>query len=219
MMFTSWETSMQPPSRRRNAGDKAEDSADHKTQPWADLSLLKETVNRGKGLLMLGGFHTFGPADTPKRRWPTFYRWKWIPWTSQRLQDPIREDVHWPGPLRMQPTTRSMRHFALTLAAGCRRMRPPGQNFHPWMVQTASSGSSPSPRSWPRPRSSPTIRRTGRCWSARTSAGPRPGVCGRFHLAVVHAWFRVGPQAVLAANCALARTQGPVGRGRCLGAD
>ncbi len=36
----------------------------------------------------------------------------------QQLDGAIREDMHLPGPLRMGPTPRSLRHFALTLAAG-----------------------------------------------------------------------------------------------------
>jgi hypothetical protein len=35
----------------------------------------------------------------------------------QPLDEPIRSDLHWPGPLSMQPTALGQRHFALRLAA------------------------------------------------------------------------------------------------------
>jgi uncharacterized membrane protein len=84
-----------------------------------ELEQLKATINRGKGLIMLGGFHSFGPGgyyDTPLE---DVLPVKLDKWDRQRLDDDvIREDMHWPGPLRMQPTSRSLRHFVLTLAAG-----------------------------------------------------------------------------------------------------
>ncbi len=84
----------------------------------AELEQLNKTVNQGKGLIMLGGFHTYGPGgyvDTPLE---DVLPVKMDHLERQRLNGPIREDVQLPGPLRMQPTPRSLRHFALGLAAG-----------------------------------------------------------------------------------------------------
>ena len=82
-----------------------------------ELKQLAETVNRGAGLIMLGGFHTFGPggyyntplADVLPIRMDRLER--------QRLDDPIREDVHLPGPLKLTPTPFNVRHPALALSA------------------------------------------------------------------------------------------------------
>jgi len=67
------------------------------------LQSLAEAVSRGKGLALLGGYHSFGAGgyhDTPLA--------DAMPITMNRLerQDfgaPIRQDLQLPGPLRMRP--------------------------------------------------------------------------------------------------------------------
>ena len=49
----------------------------------SELHDLAETVNGGAGLIMLGGFHSFGPGAIRRRRWPTCCRWRWIVWTGR----------------------------------------------------------------------------------------------------------------------------------------
>jgi hypothetical protein len=81
------------------------------------LKNLAEAVSRGAGLIMLGGFHSFGPGgyyNTPLA--------DVLPVVMDRLErqnfgDPVRSDLHLPGPLRMEPTPLGLRHFALMLAA------------------------------------------------------------------------------------------------------
>ncbi|GAB4137931.1 hypothetical protein [Thermopirellula anaerolimosa] len=81
------------------------------------LTELAETVSRGSGLLMLGGFQSFGAggyAETPLA--------EVLPVRLNRLerQDPgapLRADLHLPGPLQFVPTDIGLQHFALTLAA------------------------------------------------------------------------------------------------------
>ncbi|MGA2616273.1 MAG: glutamine amidotransferase [Thermoguttaceae bacterium] len=84
----------------------------------SELKSLAEAVSRGAGLIMLGGFHSFGPGgyyNTPLA--------DVLPVVMDRLErqrlddDVIRADVHLPGPLRMRPTPLGLRHFALALAA------------------------------------------------------------------------------------------------------
>ena len=66
---------------------------------------------------MLGGFQTFGPGgyqETPLGGV--------LPVGMDRLErqqpdEPLRADLHWPGPLQMKPTTAGLLHFALSLAA------------------------------------------------------------------------------------------------------
>jgi uncharacterized membrane protein len=87
----------------------------------ADLEKLVEAVNRGAGLIMLGGLHSFGAGgwyNTPLGTSNV------LPIAMDRLEkqnfgEAIRPDLHVPGPLKMTPTPFASRHFALTLA-------PPG---------------------------------------------------------------------------------------------
>jgi uncharacterized membrane protein len=83
----------------------------------SDLKQLAEAVNRGAGLIMLGGFHSFGPGGY----WNTPLA-EVLPVVMDRLErqrpdDPVRADLHLAGPLRMRPTPVGLRHFALLLAA------------------------------------------------------------------------------------------------------
>lgn len=84
-----------------------------------ELKLLADAVKNGAGLIMLGGFHTFGPGgyhDTPLAdllpvRMDALER--------QRFGEAIRTDVHWPGPLKMRPAAPlGTRHFAMSLDRG-----------------------------------------------------------------------------------------------------
>ena len=64
-----------------------------------ELQALADVVKQGAGLVMLGGFHTFGPggySDTPLAR---LLPVTMDPSERQRLGDPIRSDVQLPGPL------------------------------------------------------------------------------------------------------------------------
>ncbi len=85
-----------------------------------ELRSLAEAVDKGAGLIMLGGFHSFGPGgyfDTPLTRVLPVVMDRF---ERQNFDEPIREDLHEPGPLRMEPTRLGLLHFALSLAAGRR---------------------------------------------------------------------------------------------------
>ena len=81
-----------------------------------ELADLAACVSRGAGLIMLGGFQTFGSggyADTPLANV--------LPVTMNQLDrqqpnEPLRTDLHWPGPLAMRPTALGATHFSLLLA-------------------------------------------------------------------------------------------------------
>lgn len=81
-----------------------------------ELTRLAENIANGAGLLMLGGLQSFGAggyAETPLSdvlpvRMDRFER--------QPLGEPIRQDLHYPGPLRMIPTSIGLSHFAMALA-------------------------------------------------------------------------------------------------------
>jgi uncharacterized membrane protein len=82
-----------------------------------ELRGLAEAVNRGAGLIMLGGFHSFGAGGYNATPLNEVLPVVMDRWERQRLDDPIREDLHLPGPLHMRPTPFGQRHFALALAA------------------------------------------------------------------------------------------------------
>jgi uncharacterized membrane protein len=82
-----------------------------------ELQTLAETVNHGAGLIMLGGFHSFGPGGYGETPLADVIPVAMDRFERQKLGDPVRSDVHLPGPLHMQPTARGLRHFAVTLAA------------------------------------------------------------------------------------------------------
>ncbi len=81
-----------------------------------ELKALADVIKSGAGLVMLGGFHTFGPGgyqDTPLA--------KLLPVEMdarerQPLGEPIRSDVQLAGPLKIRPTTPlGERHYLMNL--------------------------------------------------------------------------------------------------------
>ncbi len=82
-----------------------------------ELQALRECVSDGTGLIMLGGFHTFGPggyAGTPLEdvlpvRMDRFER--------QPVDEPVRADLHLPGPIKIVPRRQAGQHFLTQLAA------------------------------------------------------------------------------------------------------
>lgn len=82
-----------------------------------ELKKMSDAVARGAGLMMLGGFHSFGPggyAETPLA--------KVLPVTMDRLErqpwdEAIRRDLHVLGRLKMEPTAEGLRHFIMVLGA------------------------------------------------------------------------------------------------------
>ncbi len=90
-----------------------------------ELRRLREAVSRGAGLLMLGGVHSFGPGgwfDTPLA---DVLPVEMSPLERQNPGEPIRRDVHLPGPVKLRPTRQGLRSF-LALSAD------PQQNQQLW---------------------------------------------------------------------------------------
>ena len=147
-----------------------------------ELARLADCVSRGAGLIMLGGFQTFGPGgynDTPLA--------KVLPVGMDRLErqqpdEPVRTDLHWPGPLAdasHAAGTDALRADAGRQSAGERSA----------VVEAAAAG-----RGQQVPRSGPRRRRLGRGRLGQAAAGrpqlrrrPGDGLRRRFHLAVVDA--------------------------------
>jgi len=91
-----------------------------------ELASLADAVSKGAGLLMLGGLQSFGAggyAETPLAevlpiRMNRFER--------QQPNEPVREDLHITGPVRMVPTPVGLKHFVMTLSPS------PAENQRLW---------------------------------------------------------------------------------------
>jgi len=66
----------------------------------SELHDLAEAVNRGAGLIMLGGFHSFGPGRYSETRWPTCCPWRWIAWNGRVSTSRSAATCTCPGPCR-----------------------------------------------------------------------------------------------------------------------
>lgn len=82
----------------------------------AELEALKQVVLQGAGLIMLGGFHSFGPGGYATTPLADVLPVRMDRRERQNLGEPIRTDVQLPGPLKMRPTDQAESHPALTLA-------------------------------------------------------------------------------------------------------
>ncbi|MCH8849792.1 MAG: hypothetical protein IIC89_03090, partial [Chloroflexi bacterium] len=81
-----------------------------------ELQALADVVGDGAGLVMLGGFHTFGPGGYAQTPLVGLLPVEMDARERQRLGEPIRADVQVPGPLKMQPTDPlGRRHYLMTL--------------------------------------------------------------------------------------------------------
>jgi len=81
-----------------------------------ELENLAKAVGQGAGLIMLGGLHSFGPGGYAATPLAEVLPVVMDRTERQRFEDPIRSDVHLPGPLRMRLTEFGRLHFALMLA-------------------------------------------------------------------------------------------------------
>ncbi len=90
-----------------------------------ELDELRRAIAQGAGFLMLGGVHSFGPGgwfDTPLAE---VLPVEMSPLERQNPGEPIRRDVHLPGPVKLRPTREGLRSF-LALSAD------PQENLRLW---------------------------------------------------------------------------------------
>jgi uncharacterized membrane protein len=93
-----------------------------------ELQALAKTVEEGAGLMMLGGFRTFGPGGYYATPLAGLLPLKMDGLERLQPQDPLgaRTDLQIPGPLIMQPAKPlGIRHFVMSLA-------PPSENMETW---------------------------------------------------------------------------------------
>jgi uncharacterized membrane protein len=80
-----------------------------------NLRLLAEGISGGKGLIMLGGLHSFGPGGYRNTPLANVLPIVMDRFERQDFDAPFRSDLHFPGPLTMRPV---VPHFITHLAAG-----------------------------------------------------------------------------------------------------
>ena len=118
----------------------------------ASWQAIAERVREGMGLMMLGGYHSFGPGgfrDTPLA---DVLPIDIGPAQRQGFGEPLRDDVHLPGPVRMRPAAPlGTRHPIMQIGGGSagqrsgvepRATRESGRSCRRSMVRIASSAAS-----------------------------------------------------------------------------
>ena len=98
-----------------------------------ELDQLAQTVERGAGLIMLGGLHSFGPGGYGDTALAGVLPIEIGRLERQNLGERIREDLHLPGPLRMRPAANSA-------APSLTRLAPGEQNAAAWSNLPALDG-------------------------------------------------------------------------------
>jgi hypothetical protein len=82
----------------------------------SELADLAAVVQRGAGLIMLGGYQSFGPGGYDATPLAPLLPVEMSRFARQQPDEPIRVEEHWPGPLKMKPTEVGLLHFSLMLA-------------------------------------------------------------------------------------------------------
>lgn len=80
------------------------DNIDVKGLNAASWQAIAERVKKGMGLIMVGGYHSFGPGGFRDSPLADVLPVDLGPAQRQELGDKPRQDVHVPGPLKMRPT-------------------------------------------------------------------------------------------------------------------
>ncbi|MCI0334539.1 MAG: glutamine amidotransferase [Planctomycetes bacterium] len=79
------------------------DDVDARGLNAASWKAMAERVRAGAGLMMLGGYHSFGPGGHRETPLTDVLPVNLGPAQRQGFGEPLREDVHLPGPVRMRP--------------------------------------------------------------------------------------------------------------------
>lgn len=77
---------------------------------------LAEAVRRGAGLIMIGGFHSFGPGGYDGTPLADVLPIEMEPHERQRFDEGISADLHLGGTPAIRPTTVGQRHYVMLLA-------------------------------------------------------------------------------------------------------
>lgn len=83
-----------------------------------ELKQLADVVSKRAGLIMLGGFHSFGPGGYGQTPLAAAVPVRMDRFDRQRFDEKVRDDVHLPGPVRMRPTAVGQVRSPMSLGAG-----------------------------------------------------------------------------------------------------
>ena len=90
----------------------------------ASWQAIAERVRKGMGLIMLGGYHSFGPGGFRESPLADVLPMDIGPAQRQEFGEPLREDVQLPGPVRMRPAAPlGARHPVMQLEGAVRGRR------------------------------------------------------------------------------------------------
>jgi hypothetical protein len=93
---------------------------------------LAERVQKGAGLMMIGGYHSFGPGGFRGSPLANVLPIDIGPAQRQGLNEPHRQDIHIPGPVRMRPAEPlGTRHPIMQLEGSEFRVQGSGNNRNP----------------------------------------------------------------------------------------
>jgi hypothetical protein len=81
-----------------------------------EMAALAEAVNRGAGLIMLGGVQSFGPGGYAATPLADVLPVELNRLERQRPGDPLRQDVHLTGPLKLEPAAAGGADFVVRLS-------------------------------------------------------------------------------------------------------
>jgi len=82
-----------------------------------DLEALVQAVNQGAGFAMLGGTHSFGAGGYGKTPLAALLPIRIDNLERQNFDEPVRSDLHLPGPMRLAPTQAGRTQSLLQLAS------------------------------------------------------------------------------------------------------
>ena len=80
------------------------DDVDKEAISGESWQALADSVRRGTGLYMGGGFHSFGPGGFRTTKLANILPVDIGPAEKQNFREPLRDDIHLPGPVAMRPT-------------------------------------------------------------------------------------------------------------------
>ncbi|MDX1963768.1 MAG: hypothetical protein SFX18_11480 [Pirellulales bacterium] len=100
----------------------------------ADLEQLARNVEQGAGLILLGGYHSFWAGGYDRTPLARIMPLQPTPLERQNFNEPIRRDLHLPGPLQMIPDA------GLGQTVSFLKLAPKGENENFWKQLPALKG-------------------------------------------------------------------------------
>jgi uncharacterized membrane protein len=89
-----------------------------------ELKSLSEAVQNGAGLLLLGGFHSFGPGGYAETELAKIIPIEMSRLDRQKPNSPVRKDLHLPGPVKIRPSQLGRSHYLTQLTDELKKDEP-----------------------------------------------------------------------------------------------